>query len=260
MLPSDLSAQSQFQPANLQENEVDVWYVSMELPAPPSVLQRLRDTLSPQELEKSRAFKRSQDQMAYVMQRGCLRFILSRYVQVPPGTLTFFYGDYGKPYLADYDWQFNLSHSQDRLLVAVSPTTRVGVDIEFHRELSRFDALCQRCLTPTESQRIAKLGQAQRQPFFFHSWTCKEAYLKAIGLGLTHPMHEVEVLLPFLQIPIKPEPALPTTASLFQQGWQIYVWQPEVNYSSALAVNISSIVGDDISIRLQETVPSELVH
>jgi phosphopantetheinyl transferase len=65
---------------------------------------------------------------------------------------TLVYGDYGKPYLASHTLHFNLSHAQHRLAIAVSTSFAVGIDIEYHKPLSRFEALCQRCLTPTEQK------------------------------------------------------------------------------------------------------------
>jgi 4'-phosphopantetheinyl transferase len=240
---------------------IDIWYCSLAAALNDVDFRRLAATLSPQELEKSRRFKRPQDQLNYVLQRGCLRYILGGYAKQPPAALEFSYGDYGKPDLVSNALNFNLSHTQQRLAIAASPSFSLGMDLEYHKPLSRFEALCQRCLTPAEQQGISTLDLVQAQRLFFHYWTCKEAYLKGVGVGLTVPMTEVEMQLPTLPLPTIPTSTVMATTHSFQPGWQIYPWQPEADYSAALAVKTRlTTTPHPLTFRLYQTSPTELIH
>jgi 4'-phosphopantetheinyl transferase len=247
-------------PIDLPSQTLDIWYCSLVSASTDADYHCLSATLSPQELEKSRRFKRPQDQRNYVLQRGCLRYILSGYERCSPAALNFVYGDYGKPYLASHTLHFNLSHAQHRLAIAVSTSFAVGIDIEYHKPLSRFEALCQRCLTPTELKKLSELDPLQARHRFFDHWTCKEAYLKGLGVGLTMPMTDVEMHLPTLHLPAIPNPAEMAITHGLRPGWQVYPWQPEANYSAALAIEINAARPQHLTFRLYQTSPNQLIH
>ncbi|WP_086824680.1 4'-phosphopantetheinyl transferase superfamily protein [Allokutzneria sp. NRRL B-24872] len=79
---------------------------------------------------------------------------------------------------------FNLSHSGEIAVLAVSWERRVGVDVERHRELDHL-GMAARVLLPQEHARIAALPQRDQAAEFFRYWTVKEAYVKVTGQGLS---------------------------------------------------------------------------
>lgn len=99
--------------------------------------------------------------------------------------------EYGKPYFpALPDFHFSLSHSADRVLCAVSPAP-VGCDVE---GTGRYNPkLAERCFHPDESAWLFSLPEAERPDGFLRLWTCKESFIKAVGLGLGMPLRDFAV-------------------------------------------------------------------
>lgn len=126
--------------------------------------------------------------------RIALRHLLGRHIDARPRDLAFAYGAHGKPALDGRRHgasppEFNLSHSGDRAILAIAAAP-VGVDIERgDRDLPDLDRLLDMTCAAAERAGLAGLAPARRRAAFFRLWTRKEAYCKAIGLGLAQPMH-----------------------------------------------------------------------
>ncbi|NET10505.1 MAG: 4'-phosphopantetheinyl transferase superfamily protein, partial [Symploca sp. SIO2B6] len=117
------------------------------------------------------------------------------YLHQPPKAIAFTYSDRGKPAISPLTLAqapsstasgvtFNLSHSGEIALYAVSCDRRVGIDIEVLRPMPQALQLAQRFFLKQEYQQLATLPTAQQETAFFRGWTRKEAYLKATGEGL----------------------------------------------------------------------------
>ncbi len=136
------------------------------------------------------------DRQHFIVCRGLLRVLLSRYLKLAPQQLRFSYGRWGKPALAGHEPDshlcFNLSHSQGAALYAVTRDRAVGVDLEQMRPLPDIEQLAKRFFSQREFAVIDSLPPAQKQVAFFKGWTRKEAYLKATGEGLSE-LERVEV-------------------------------------------------------------------
>ena len=99
--------------------------------------------------------------------------------------------EYGKPFFSDVpDFHFNLSHSGDFVLCAVSPTP-VGCDIEQPRQYD--PALARRFFHPDERALLFSLPEEQQPEAFYRLWTCKESFMKAVGLGFNLPLSDFAV-------------------------------------------------------------------
>jgi len=123
--------------------------------------------------------------------RALLRSTLAAYLGCEPPEVEFSYSDNGKPSIPDSELTFNLSHSRDLLLIAVSAGRRIGIDIEHVRENVRMDDIASRWFAPEERARFQQA--ADPQPVFFDIWTKKEAYVKATGGGIFDRLHTFSV-------------------------------------------------------------------
>lgn len=133
----------------------------------------------------------------FVICRTTLRAILGRYLERPPGELTFAQGPYGKPYLnavrTSGHIRFNVAHSHELALVAVSQGRELGVDLERMRPLDDIDDIVARSFAPAEQLVLDRLPPRDRLSTFYRYWTLKEAYLKACGVGLSRALADVDV-------------------------------------------------------------------
>lgn len=138
------------------------------------------EILSPAEQIKARAFRFDPDRQRYVLSHAALRRILSTSLSLPPRDIPIQQNRLEKPSVPGVE--FNLSHSGDFALVAVSEAAPVGIDIEKIRTDLNLTELATRLFSP-----------AERTTDFFRIWTRKEAYLKARGAGLSVPLSEFDV-------------------------------------------------------------------
>jgi len=149
------------------------------------IFERLRALLTPEERDRTERLRIPYRRAESIVARGLVRLILGRLLCVDPQLLTFTPGPAGKPACDQCTaLQFNLSHTRNRVLLAVTQDAPVGVDIEFIRpDLAAAD-LANRFFSPAESAAIAAVGPDDRQRAFFACWTRKEALFKATGRGI----------------------------------------------------------------------------
>jgi 4'-phosphopantetheinyl transferase len=135
--------------------------------------------------ERHRAgrFRFDLDRNRFIARRGLLRVILGRYLDVKPASIRFGYGPNGKPFLEDAcnrdELTFNLSHSEELAIYAISRKRRIGVDVERLRPIPESDKIVADLYSSTAC-RTDQPAQA-----FLDWWTRHEAYLKACGNGLS---------------------------------------------------------------------------
>ncbi len=132
--------------------------------------------------------------------------------------------EHGKPYLVGQDLQFNLSHSHQLALLAFCHR-EVGVDVEYTGRPVEYLALARRFFSQQEVELFEQLDPAAQQDEFFTIWTRKEAYIKALGEGLSHPLDDFSVNLD------RSRPAF-----LDCPGWSLHELAVPRDYRAALAV------------------------
>lgn len=164
-------------------------------------MDRCRCLLTQEELKRATKFFKPQDAERFILCRALLRQILGDYLTADPAVLSFEHNGNGKPFLADEELEFNVSHSRDRLLIAVTSGRAVGVDIEFRRSGINMNAIATRWFAPEERdffQSLPALSSVERETpeyAFFDIWTKKEAYVKALGIGIFKEMADFAVPL-----------------------------------------------------------------
>lgn len=174
------------------DGEVHVWYFRLDAPD-----SGARGLLSPAEQARADRFLRALHGTRFAAGRAILRRILAAYLDRDPASLTFDYGDHGKPRLgAAWDGMalaFNASHSGDAGACAVARDGAVGVDLEEMRENREFLKIARRYFAPDEVRQLTALPADEQHAAFYQCWTAKEALIKAWGRGLSTPLDRFTV-------------------------------------------------------------------
>jgi 4'-phosphopantetheinyl transferase len=173
-------------PSRLQLLSSDVHVVLCRLD---QTLGDMMELLDDVERKRADRFVFEPDRHRFVAAHAWVRIVLGRCLDRAPESLRFTAGARGKPRLADaaVDLRFNLSHAGERALLAVTCGQEVGVDIERHRSIEVGD-LARRFFAPSECQALQALGSSEQLSAFFRCWTRKEAFIKALGDGLSCPL------------------------------------------------------------------------
>ena len=176
-------------PLQLTADRVDCWFVSLAtFPADAESLAVA--ILSKDERKRATGFYFERQRQSYIRSHAALRLLLRRYLMNAPDAIAIVADIYGRPTLAARagGLEFNLSHSGDAVLVGVSLHSALGVDIELVRDVPDFLAIAKRHFAPSEIEEMLRLAPAQRCEGFYVTWTRKEAFIKALGLGLSFPL------------------------------------------------------------------------
>lgn len=221
-----------FQP--LTDSDIHIWCASLS--ASPEDLSHYTSLLSHDELERAKRFYFERDRNHFIVARGLLRTLLGSYLDLEPSQIEFVYGQYGKPALKtglhEKALAFNLSHSKDLAIYAFGLNRKIGIDLEHVRPMPDMDDFARQFFSYKESEFLNALAGKQIEETFFKIWTCKEAFLKANGSGLTVPINQVETSL-----------EAGGTITLTSVGedeehvgdWHLEVFSPVTGYQAALA-------------------------
>jgi 4'-phosphopantetheinyl transferase len=168
--------------------------VLADLDVPEARREAMLSTFNTRELARYRAFRHDEHRHRWGASRGQLREILGAVLGVAPVDVAFTYGAHGKPALAGSALRFNLSHSGPLAMVAIAHV-EVGADVELPRR-RRSDDIARRFFTAGENERLFAIPDAAaREDAFFRLWTCKEAFLKCTGEGLSRSTRSFEIEL-----------------------------------------------------------------
>lgn len=176
------------QALELSENNIHIWYFSEEdLP----YFSNQAVVLSSEELKVWTSYKHIESKNCYLIGHSGLRLILGRYLNISPGDLVFHKNQHGKLYLDTnslthaVNIQFNISHSGGHILIAFCCFSEIGIDLEqiyMHRQVS---SIVKRFYHPDERLEFQEVPEDKKGVWFYHRWTVREAFLKAIGTGLS---------------------------------------------------------------------------
>ncbi|MCP5007124.1 MAG: 4'-phosphopantetheinyl transferase superfamily protein [Planctomycetes bacterium] len=219
---------------DLRCDEVHVWKVSLNLPE--WQVRELGCPLSPDEGIRAKRFVFEKHRRRFVVCRGFLRKILSRYLNLEPAQLEFSYSTRGKPEIASQcqvgEIRFNVSNSNEMALFAVVRNRSIGVDVEHINRKREVGELAKRFFFPKESTFINSLSPSMKHEEFFKAWTVKEAYLKATGEGLAG-LGQVEVSLSTGK---NAELLNIQGGSRERTGWFTHQMKPAKEYVAALVI------------------------
>lgn len=179
------------QGGSLSPAESEVVLVAVDLDVPAPRLEALRKSFSAGESRRYASFAHEDHRHRWGAARGVLREVLGAALGLAPAEVAFRYGPHGKPEVAGL--RFNISHSGSAAIIALG-RREVGVDVELPRP-RRSDAIARRFYAPGEKKFIFSLPDGPRADAFFQLWTCKEAFLKVTGEGLSRSTRSYEIQL-----------------------------------------------------------------
>lgn len=163
----------------IEPNTVHVWSICLNQFDPAMIYA----SLSPHEHARMKRYRFTKNRMQYAGTRYALRKILSCYLEGAPHEHEFILNPFGKPNLLNQALNFNLSHSEERAVIAITQHQEIGIDIE--RVQMHFNpALAKRFFSHSEYAALMSLAKENQAAGFFRIWTKKEALIKAIGRGL----------------------------------------------------------------------------
>ena len=216
---------------NLEEKEVHVWCADLEPAA--DQLAALQESVTAVEVERADRFRFWRHKRRYIAGRGILRVLLGRYLNISPHEVEIAYSEYGKPFLPTDRIQFNLSHSKRTALFAFCLTAGVGVDLEKIRPISDAEGIAARFFSTSEHARFQALPADKRSEAFFACWTRKEAFIKALGEGLSYPLRDFDVCFS----PGEKAKMITIDGSTEEADrWSLFSLSPVTGYTAALAV------------------------
>lgn len=217
--------------AELAEGVVHVWCANLEPGAEQvAVLQK---TLSPSEKQRACSFRFGRHRRRFTVARGILRVLLGRYLGTAPLGVDISYSDYGKPYLPTKTIDFNVSHSEEFGLFAFCLGAEIGVDLEKIRPINDAEGIAARFFSEGEYQRLQQSPSDRRSEAFFACWTLKEAFIKAVGEGLSYGLSEFDVsFVPGQTAGLNSIHGREEEA----RQWSLHSLFPAPGYSAALAV------------------------
>ncbi len=217
----------------LGTDDVHVWRASLDQPS--DIIAKLMPLLSQDEYQRAMRYYHPVDRDRFIVGRGILRKIISAYLALPPDRLRFAYNEYGKPAVSDDQndcaLNFNLSHSAELSLYAVTRGRVVGIDIEYIREDFATLEIAEHFFSKDEVAALKLLPMDQRTLGFFNCWSRKEAFIKAKGIGVSYPLDRFSVSL----VPGEPPALLKVNDDKREVArWKMYELNPIAGYAAAL--------------------------
>jgi 4'-phosphopantetheinyl transferase len=170
-----------------------IWCIPLAVTADEA--EACRAVLSEAEQQQAERFHFDWLRRRYIVAHGRMRIILTAHTGVPAHELRFQTTQYGKPFLDPFsNLHFNLSHSGELAILAVG-ANELGVDVEFIRPLEDFENIATGFFSDQEVASLQQYPAAERLRAFYRCWTRKEAFVKAIGEGLSIPLSSFVVSL-----------------------------------------------------------------
>ncbi|KQQ33023.1 hypothetical protein ASF61_13140 [Duganella sp. Leaf126] len=172
------------------QNAVAVYLLELDQSTDHQTQQRYLPLLAAVELANWKKIRPLQRQWQYLQSRVLQRLVLGAYADADPRGLTFHRDTWGRPLLADQvALHFSLSHCASHVALAVGSDPVLGIDVETVVPVrGSFMHIARQFFHPDDMAQLLTLPDELRYGRFLEQWTLKEAYLKALGLGMHKPM------------------------------------------------------------------------
>ncbi len=227
---------------HIEETQIHLWHIDQVDFDLPSLAGECLSWLSDSELRRYQRYQFDRHRKQLLLGRVLMRIALSSYdSSIAPASWKFSQNEFGKPAISaeqnSSSLYFNLSHSSQKAVLAISRHEDIGVDIELSTKPRRIAEIAQRYFSAAETAAILSLPVGQQQDRFYDLWTLKEAYIKACGLGLAIPLQQFSYSFPGSgEIAIEFDARRDDS----QQAWQFWQCDARPDYKLALAVRTGS--------------------
>jgi 4'-phosphopantetheinyl transferase len=217
----------------LGAHDVHVWHRTTDSADALDAYETDLSDLSPDERARCARFAFARDRRDFAAAHALLRTQLSRYADIRPTAWTFDARPGGKPFIVssgESALAFNLSHTHGLVACAIARCGEVGIDVESVDRALDGRKIAARYFSKVECEWLDACDARERAVRFIELWTLKEAYIKAIGLGLTHPLNAFSfTFADERRILFNPPPDIEASA------WTFALFAPSAQYRMAVA-------------------------
>lgn len=189
--------------------------------------QNYEAMLLPEEFARAAQFHFAIDAERYIVRRGKLRELLANRLGCQPRDVPLNRNSFGKPSVKGTGLRFNLSRSGGVAFYVFARDAEIGCDVEWRRPEFARDTVAERFFSTRELQALRAVPQSRWVEAFFNCWTRKEAFIKALGYGVSYPLKAFDVSL---------APGEPAALLRGPLGWQLRSFEPLEGLQAAIAV------------------------
>ena len=241
----------------------DVWYLFPDAIRDPELLNDYWNILSNDEISRGERFCFDRDRHRHLVTWALARTMLSSYADISPKAWEFGNNQYGRPHISGPvsapNLRFNLSHTRNLIACIVAPEFDVGIDVEDCRRNISGPAIARRYFSAREVAAFERLTKNEQAAAFFEYWTLKEAYVKAVGRGISLGLARFSFELDDRSLRVDDPARRPPRISFDGLNddpatWQFAQYKPTPHHAMAIAIRCG--VGKDLKIRLRKVGPS----
>jgi len=208
-------------------DEIHLWVLDLSEDFSSYIMNTFNASMSLEENEQKDQFAFQTLKRRYLLTRGLVRSVFSSYMpEYSPQEWQFEKTAYGRPYceMLKPKLTFNISHNDNLVLLAVGRDGRLGIDVET-RSATYVEDIARQNFAPLEYQELMCQPLECRADRFYALWTLKEAYIKALGLGLSTGLDDFS--FSFLQ-----DGQIHLTPKKKEEQWYASLYQQERNFIS----------------------------
>ena len=241
----------------------DVWYMFPDAIRDPELLNDYWNILSNDEISRCERFCFDRDRHRHLVTWALARTMLSNYADISPKAWEFRNNRHGRPHISGPvsapNLRFNLSHTRNLIACIVAPEFDVGIDVEDCRRNISGPAIARRYFSAREVAAFERLTKNEQAAAFFEYWTLKEAYVKAVGRGISLGLARFSFELDDRSLRVDDPERRPPRISFDGLNddpatWQFAQYKPTPHHAMAIAIRCG--VGKDLKIRLKQDGPN----
>ena len=247
---------------DIHPNELHLWFIDTDKITSCETIDKYREIVSEEEQARMSQFQFEHSRFQYLITRAATRTILSYYCNsTEPRAWEFGKNRYGKPFVVNYPVdipiQFNISHSNKLVVLAITREQDIGVDVEYSpKDDCPFD-IAYKYFSTREVSEMNSLTVEEKIVRFYQLWTLKEAYIKAKGIGLSLPLNKF-----YFTFPRKDRIEISFETSLVDDAKNWFFWhiRPNPHYQVSVALHSGKRNMVNYKLIMRENIPLSHVY